>query len=44
MGKFSVDGPKTALEVGYYAGLGVKNSQGFGMFEAEGRGLRDMMG
>lgn len=44
MGKFSVDGPKTALEVGYYAGLGVKNSQGFGMFEAEGRGLRDLMG
>ena len=33
IGHFSLSGPKTLIETTYEAGLGAKNSQGFGMFE-----------
>lgn len=33
MGYFLLSGPKTLIEAAYEAGLGAKNSQGFGMFE-----------
>ena len=33
IGHFSLTGPKTLIETAYEAGLGAKNSQGFGMFE-----------
>jgi len=33
MGTFRLQGPKKALKLAYDAGLGSKNSQGFGMFE-----------
>ncbi|BCU68008.1 CRISPR-associated endoribonuclease [Sulfolobales archaeon HS-7] len=44
MGKFKLYSTKTELKVGYFAGLGVKNSQGFGMFEFEGISVRDLLG
>lgn len=33
MGRFSLSGSKVLVETAYEAGLGAKNSQGFGMFE-----------
>ena len=33
MGHFSLTGPRALIETAYEAGLGAKNSQGFGMFE-----------
>lgn len=33
IGHFSLTGPKALIETAYEAGLGAKNSQGFGMFE-----------
>jgi CRISPR-associated endoribonuclease Cas6 len=44
MGKFKLTGTLTVLKVAYEAGLGVKNSQGFGMLEFEGTSLRDLLG
>ncbi|BCU70078.1 CRISPR-associated endoribonuclease Cas6 [Stygiolobus caldivivus] len=43
-GKLKVRGPLTALKVVYEAGLGVKNSQGFGMLEYEGVSIRGVLG
>jgi CRISPR-associated endoribonuclease Cas6 len=37
MGTFRLQGPKKALKLAYDAGLGSKNSQGFGMFEVVSR-------
>ncbi|MEM3162586.1 MAG: CRISPR-associated endoribonuclease Cas6 [Candidatus Bathyarchaeia archaeon] len=33
MGRFLLTGPRSLITTGYEAGLGAKNSQGFGMFE-----------
>lgn len=43
-GKFKLSGPLTMLKVIYDAGLGVKNSQGFGMLEFEGVSIRKSLG
>jgi CRISPR-associated endoribonuclease Cas6 len=37
VGTFRLEGPKKALKLAYDAGLGSKNSQGFGMFEVISR-------
>jgi len=37
MGTFRLQGLKKALKLAYDAGLGSKNSQGFGMFEVISR-------
>ncbi len=39
-GKFRIMGPSSLIKVVYEAGLGSKNSQGFGMIEAEGVKIR----
>ncbi|BBD73348.1 CRISPR-associated endoribonuclease [Sulfodiicoccus acidiphilus] len=44
MGRFKFNAPKTAIMIGYLAGLGTKNSQGFGMFEFQGISVRDLLG
>ena len=36
MGNFILSGNKKLLKLGYYSGIGGKNSQGFGMFEVVG--------
>ncbi|RLD17072.1 MAG: CRISPR-associated endoribonuclease Cas6 [Caldiserica bacterium] len=33
LGRYKIEGNKELIKFGYYAGLGAKNSQGFGMFE-----------
>lgn len=40
-GKFTITGPSSLIKVIYEAGLGSKNSQGFGMLEVEGKSVRD---
>jgi len=42
-GEFEMRGPKTLMKVIYDAGIGSKNSQGFGMIEISGRRIRDFL-
>ncbi|AWR95404.1 CRISPR-associated endoribonuclease Cas6 [Acidianus brierleyi] len=44
IGKFKLKGPLTVLKIIYEAGLGAKNSQGFGMLEFEGTSIRNILG
>lgn len=40
-GKFKLSGPLSLIKIVYEAGLGSKNSQGFGMIEKEGVSVRE---
>ncbi|BCS93382.1 CRISPR-associated endoribonuclease Cas6 [Metallosphaera javensis (ex Sakai et al. 2022)] len=42
-GEFQMRGPKSLQRVVYEAGMGSKNSQGFGMIEVKGRRMRDLL-